>query len=225
MIYISEILLDSMPDELFEQLDFEPNAQFEKIISDLLDHSYCVVPDFLSPRETDALREVLMQKFEDDTFKKAAIGNRFNEQKIKSVRGDFISWIDKDRACEAELNFLSRIDALTAYLNRTCFLGIAQREFHYALYPEGTLYRRHLDVFKNDDRRQLSLICYLNQPDWCLQDGGELILYLPTADGEISKVVHPMPGQLVIFQSQELEHEVKPARRNRLSLTGWLKTR
>lgn len=214
-----------MPDELFEQLDFQPNARFEKIISDLMDYRYSVVPDFLSPPETDALREVLLQKFEDDAFKKAAIGNRFNEQKIKSVRGDFISWIDQGRACEAERHFLSRVDALTSYLNRTCFLGIAQSEFHYAVYPEGTRYKRHLDVFKNDDRRQLSLICYLNEPDWGLQDGGELVLYLPGEEAEISKVVYPLPGQLVILQSREVEHEVRPARRNRLSLTGWLKTR
>lgn len=224
MNYISEILLQSMPDELFEQLDFEPNAQFEKIIADLMDHHYSVVPDFLSPLETDALREALLQKFENDAFKKAAIGNRFNEQKIKSVRGDFISWIDQSVASEAEFKFLKQIDALAAYLNRTCFLGIAHKEFHYAVYPEGTRYKRHLDVFKNDDRRQLSLICYLNEPDWCLQDGGELILYLTGEDGEKTRAVHPLPGRLVIFQSREMEHEVRPARRNRLSLTGWLKT-
>jgi SM-20-related protein len=214
-----------MPDELFEQLDFEPNAQFEKIISDLMEHGYSVTPDFLSHLETNALREVLFQKFKEDAFKKAAIGNRFNEQEIKSVRGDFILWIDQGMACEAELKFLDRIDALTSYLNRTCFLGIVQKEFHYALYPECTRYERHLDVFKNDDRRQLSLICYLNEPDWSHQDGGELILYLPGTDLEISREVYPLPGQLVVFQSREMEHEVMPARRDRLSLTGWLKTR
>ena len=41
----------------------------------------------------------------------------------------------------------------------------------------------------------------------------------------MAEVVYPLPGQLVIFQSREIEHEVRPARRNRLSLTGWLKTR
>ncbi|MEJ2583694.1 MAG: 2OG-Fe(II) oxygenase [Robiginitalea sp.] len=214
-----------MPGELFEQLDFEPNAQFEKIISDVMDHRYSVVPDFLSPLETDSLREVLFQKFNDDAFKKAAIGNRFNEKEITSVRGDFISWIDQGKACGAERTFLSRVDALIAYLNRTCFLGIVQKEFHYAVYPEGSRYRRHLDVFRNDDRRLLSLICYLNERDWRVQDGGELILYLPGVGEETEKVAHPMPGQLVILQSQEVEHEVRPALRNRMSLTGWLKTR
>lgn len=214
-----------MSEGLFEQLDFEPNARFEKIISDLMDHGYSVDPDFLSQAETDALRSVLLQRFEEDAFKKAAIGNRFNEVKMRSVRGDFISWIDFPLAEGPEARFGSRIDALIAYLNRTCFLGIAGKEFHYAIYPEGTRYQRHLDVFKNDDRRQLSLVCYLNEPDWVREDGGELILYLPVPGGEIEKVVPPLAGQLVIFQSRELEHEVRPASRRRMSLTGWLKTR
>ena len=214
-----------MPDELFGQLDFEPNTQFEKIISDIMDHRYSVVPDFLSPSHTDSLREVLLQKFYDNAFKQAAIGNRFNEHHIKAVRGDFISWIDQAKAFGVELEFLSRIDALIAYLNRTCFLGIVRKEFHYALYPMGARYRRHLDVFRNDDRRELSLICYLNEWDWQRPDGGELVLYLPGRDDEKVKVIHPMPGQLVLFLSREIEHEVKPAVRNRMSLTGWLRTR
>mgnify|MGYP000031217709 CR=1 FL=1 len=214
-----------MPDELFGQLDFEPNTQFEKIISDVLDHRYSVVPDFLSPSQTDSLREVLLQKFNEEAFKQAAVGNRFNEHRVRAVRGDFISWIDPSKASEVELEFLSGIDALIAYLNRTCFLGIVQKEFHYALYPRGARYRRHMDVFRNDDRRELSLICYLNERDWDIRDGGELVLYLPGNANEKMKVVHPLPGQLVLFLSREIEHEVKPALRNRMSLTGWLKTR
>ncbi len=214
-----------MSGELFEQLDFEPNAQFEKIISDLMDHRYSVVPDFLLPAETHSLRNALLKKFDDDAFRKAAIGNRFNEHEIASVRGDFISWIDPATADEAERTFLTRIDGLISYLNRTCFLGIAQKEFHYAVYPPGTRYKRHLDVFKNDDRRLLSLICYLNDPEWEVRDGGELVLYLPGEAGETETVVYPMPGQLVVLQSQEVEHEVRPSRRDRMSLTGWLKTR
>ena len=35
----------------------------------------------------------------------------------------------------------------------------------------------------------------------------------------------PMKGRVVIFESQVLEHEVKPVKKERLSITGWLKTR
>jgi SM-20-related protein len=213
-----------MTDGLFEQLDFEPNALFEKIIAGLMETHYCQLPDFLSPGETAALRKTLLQKYQADQFKKAAIGNRFSEQVQREVRGDFIFWIDREAASPAETRFLEKVDHLVAYLNRTCFLGIARSEFHYALYPPGSYYQRHLDVFQNDDRRKLSLVCYLNEADWRPEDGGALVLYPGAEQGEEEVVITPTSGRLVIFESQVLEHEVKPAGRQRLSLTGWLKT-
>ncbi|HPF98349.1 MAG TPA: 2OG-Fe(II) oxygenase, partial [Mangrovimonas sp.] len=112
------------------------------------------------------------------------------------------------------------------YLNKTCFLGILQKEFHYALYPKGTFYKRHLDTFQNDDRRKLSFVFYLNDETWKPENGGELVLYLQENTHEVPKMVYPMPGRVVIFESQELEHEVKPVLESqRLSITGWLKTR
>jgi len=37
--------------------------------------------------------------------------------------------------------------------------------------------------------------------------------------------IYPFPGRVVVFESQILEHEVKPVKTMRLSITGWLKTR
>ena len=36
--------------------------------------------------------------------------------------------------------------------------------------------------------------------------------------------IDPLKGRVVIFESQILEHEVKPVHRKRFSITGWLKT-
>ena len=45
-------------------------------------------------------------------------------------------------------------------------------------------------------------------------------------DGEeVPKTIYPFPGRMVVFESQVLEHEVKPVKTERLSITGWLKTR
>ncbi|HKL35526.1 MAG TPA: 2OG-Fe(II) oxygenase, partial [Salegentibacter sp.] len=96
---------------------------------------------------------------------------------------------------------------------------------HYALYPEGTFYQRHLDTFQNDGRRKLSMVCYLNEEDWKPENGGELVIYSEENGFEVSKAIYPMPGRVVIFESQVLEHEVKPVKTARLSITGWLKTR
>jgi SM-20-related protein len=103
-------------------------------------------------------------------------------------------------------------------------LGIREKEFHYAVYPEGTFYKRHLDTFQNDDRRKLSMVCYLNVEDWNPSFGGALALYQPTDEGEETKLIYPLQGRMVIFESQVLEHEVLPVFQPRFSITGWLKT-
>ena len=195
--------------------------KYEKVIQDLLQQQYSIVDDFFSVDEVENLRDSLLKKYEEDEFKKAAIGNQFNEQIIKTIRGDFISWIDESQKNEAEAVFFDKIEHFTNYLNRTCFLGIQEREFHYALYPIGTFYKRHLDTFQNDDSRKLSIVCYLNEEDWTEDFGGELAIY--KEDETIN--VFPLKGRMVVFESQILEHEVKPVRRERLSITGWLKTR
>ncbi|WP_445456612.1 2OG-Fe(II) oxygenase [Flavobacterium sp. HNIBRBA15423] len=194
---------------------------YEKVIQDLLKQQYSVVDHFFSMEEVENLRNSLLQKHDENEFKKAAIGNQFNEQIIKTIRGDFISWIDETQKNEQESVFFDKIEHFTNYLNRTCFLGIQEREFHYALYPIGTFYKRHLDTFQNDDSRKLSIVCYLNSEDWQEEYGGELTIYKE----EETINIFPLKGRMVVFESQILEHEVKPVQRERLSITGWLKTR
>ena len=201
------------------------NSVYEKIISDLLEQQYSIVEDFFSLAEVEELRNSLLNKYEEDNFKKAAIGNRTNEIVARSIRGDFILWLNEAEAAEAEKAFFRKINDFVQYLNRTCFMGILHKEFHYALYPEGTFYKRHLDTFQNDDRRKLSMVCYLNEQDWQPEYGGELVIYTNEDGKEVEKKIYPFPGRMVIFESQVLEHEVKPVKTERLSITGWLKTR
>lgn len=211
--------------ELFEQIEFRENPLYEQIIEDILEKKYSIIDGFFDPEEVQILRKTLLDKYEEDNFKKAAIGNRTNEVIARSIRGDFIHWINEAEAGEAEKVYFNKINSLVDYLNRTCFMGILTKEFHYAVYPEGTFYKRHLDTFQNDGRRKLSMVCYLNDENWKPENGGELAIYLPEGEGEKQVDVYPLPGRVVIFESQELEHEVKPVKVPRLSITGWLKTR
>jgi len=202
----------------------ETNPLYESIIDDLISQKYAVVDHFFTNEEVSALRKNLLAKYEDDAFKKAAIGNVFQEQIVKSIRGDYIYWLDEQENALVERVFFQKINDLVQYLNRTCFLGIREKEFHYAVYPEGTFYKRHLDTFQNDDRRKLSMVCYLNVEDWNPNFGGALALYQPTEHGEETKLIYPLQGRMVIFESQILEHEVLPVFQPRFSITGWLKT-
>ena len=212
-----------MKEELFEQLDFTVNQQYEQIIDDLLNKQYSIVDDFFETEEILKLRNSLLYKYEEDKFKKSAIGNRTNELIEKAIRGDFILWMNEAEAGENEKIFFNKINNLIEYLNRTCFMGILHKEFHYAVYPKGTFYKRHLDTFQNDSRRKLSIVSYLNDENWLKTNGGELVIY--KEDGS-EEVIYPLPGRVVIFESQILEHEVKEVKNSeRLSITGWLKTR
>ena len=205
--------------------EFEMNPLYEQVIDGLMEQKYCVVDNFFSPEEVRALRQSLLVKYEEDSFKKSAIGNLANEKVLDAVRGDFILWLDEDNPDDAEKEFFNKIKDFVDYLNRTCFMGIANKEFHYAVYPEGTFYKRHLDTFQNDSRRKLSMVCYLNDEEWKPEYGGELIIYFTGNSGESSIDIYPVQGRMVIFESQVLEHEVKPVNQKRLSITGWLKTR
>ena len=202
------------------------NPIYEKIINDLLNQKYSISDFFFSEQETKQLRESIIQQDNNQDFHQAAVGNAQNEQIVKSVRGDKIRWIDESQQTETEEIFFSKINHFIDYLNQTCYMGIDESEFHYAVYPEGTFYQKHIDAFKNDDRRTLSIVLYLNDEEWKDGFGGQLALYLPKDDGTENELnVLPLAGRLAVFDSKTIPHEVKKVNRPRYSITGWLKTR
>jgi len=211
--------------EIYSQLDFEPHPLYESIIADLMRKDYSVIDHFFDTQTVTLLRDSLLNHFEEDRFKKAGIGNKTNQLVAAGIRGDYILWIDERIQTQIELVFFRQIYQFIKYLNRTCFLGILHHEFHYALYPPGTGYKRHLDTFQNDDKRKLSIAFYLNESDWKASDGGALAMYINKKNG-LEEVITILPeaGRMVIFESQKIPHEVLLAQRNRLSITGWLKT-
>ena len=206
--------------------DFNLNPTYEQIIDDIMNQKFCISDNFFTQEETSALRNHAIHQNSSEDFHEAAIGNATNEKIIKSIRGDKIRWIDEANPNEVEEMFFAKVNDFVQYLNRTCYMGIEEKEFHYAIYPEGTFYQRHVDAFKNDDRRTLSMVFYLNDEDWKDEFGGQLALYLPKEDGtEETLNVLPVAGRLAIFDSKTIPHEVLPVKQPRYSITGWLKTR
>ena len=88
----------------------QENPQYEAIISDLLEQQYSIIEDFFDLSEVEELRTSLLQKYEEDNFKKAAIGNRTNEVIAKSIRGDFIMWLNEAEGNLAEKTFFRKIN-------------------------------------------------------------------------------------------------------------------
>ena len=108
-------------------------------------------------------------------------------------------------------------------LNRRCFFGLKSFEGHFARYPVGSFYKRHLDQFHAVPHRIVTVILYLND-SWTEADGGQLRMYFPQEDGsERVEDVLPLGGRLVVFLSEEIPHEVLPTHKERISITGWLR--
>ena len=193
------------------------NSVFDSVADGLADHGYAVIDQFLSQQEVEAILQI--EEFQSDGtgFKKAGIGNSKSLQIQEGIRGDYIQWLDKKNSPTSVQQYLNRLDELILFLNQALFLSLKDFEVHMTVYPAGSFYKRHLDQFKQEDHRKLSVICYLNN-NWKEEHGGQLRMYLP----DRSQDLLPTAGRLVIFRSDQIEHEVLPATRSRLSITGWI---
>ena len=121
----------------------------------------------------------------------------------------------------AETAAFALFEELRNACNRALTLGLFEFESHYALFPPGACYTRHRDRFRDDDARVLSCVLYLND-GWKPSDEGALRLHLDNGD---RLDVAPVGGTLVAFLSEAFDHEVLPARRPRIALTGWFRRR
>jgi SM-20-related protein len=195
----------------------ELTSQLNKLADQIAENGFAVIDDFLSNEEIDSILALQGYKNGLLQFKKAGIGKNQDKQINEAIRGDYIQWIDPNNAEPPLLTYLGRLKQVIAFVNQSLFLSLKDCEVHQTIYPIGSFYKRHLDQFKKDDHRKLSVICYLNK-DWKEADGGQLRMFI----GHESKDVLPIAGRLVCFRSDLLEHEVLPATRERLSLTGWL---
>jgi SM-20-related protein len=190
---------------------------FAQIADGLAEAGFAVVDNFLTTSEVDAILDLDVFRQGVVNFKKAGIGKESQLQINESVRGDYIRWIDKNAAPQAVKVYIDRLRSLGEYLNQNLYLSLKDSEVHFTIYPAGSFYKRHIDQFKKDDHRKLSVICYLNKK-WLESHGGQLRMYLK--EGGVEYL--PLAGRLVCFRSDQIEHEVLPSTRERLSLTGWM---
>ena len=194
------------------------NEQFDLLIDSYLSDYVGIAPAFLSQKLSAGLQQNIMQLQKDELMTAAGIGNEEIKDAKQQMRSDKIYWMDKKHGNAFENEFLQHAEDFIERLNSTCYAGINASEFHYAVYEEGSFYKRHKDQFKNNDHRKFSLITYLND-NWQDEDGGQLQVYR----GDTMQQIQPHAQTAVLFKSNETEHEVIKANRSRMSITGWLK--
>ena len=192
--------------------------QFDILINSFIDNKVGITNNFLSENLSGNLQQNIQQLQQEGKMKFAGIGNDAIADTTQQIRGDKIYWMDKKNSNTIEQEFLTRVEDFIGHLNNTCYTGINDYEFHYAVYAQGSAYKKHKDQFKTDNNRKFSLICYLND-DWVAADGGQLVVY---QNGE-AQTISPNAQKAVFFKSDEMAHEVLLANKPRMSITGWLK--
>ena len=198
--------------------------RFDRVSDSIGSEGWLVLPDFVGQETIAELRDECRQLAATGMFREAAVGDNSNPKIRPDIRGDEILWLDAPKGHDGRRRTLARFEELRLALNRELQLGLFEFECHFSRYPPGAFYRKHLDQFRSDARRRLSCVLYLNE-DWAREDGGELRLHLGAGETETFEDVLPVGGTLVIFLSARFAHEVLPAKRERLSLAGWFKTR
>ena len=191
---------------------------FDLLIDSYLDKKVGIDAGFLNKNLSTGLQQNIRQLQKDEAMTAGGIGNDEIKNTQQAIRSDKIYWLDKSHDNVYEQEFLTLVEGLIDHLNSTCYTGINAYEFHYAVYEEGSYYKRHTDQFKNDGNREYSFINYLNE-DWLEEDGGQLLLY---QNEEVQKIL-PHSQTAVFFRSDEMEHEVATSNRRRMSISGWLK--
>lgn len=197
------------------------DAPIARVCAAIAAETSAVVPNFLPAPVIAALAAQARRRDAAGEFRGARIGRGRDCSQRSDIRGDRTLWLDEQAPARAERPLWHALERLRLALNETVFLGLFAFEGHYALYPPGAVYRRHRDRFRDDDARVLSCVLYLNR-EWTAADGGALRIYLP---GNDARDVLPLGGTLVCFLADQYEHEVLPATRERLAVSGWFRRR
>lgn len=183
------------------------------------------VPGCLGEADSLRLRSECEEASDRGDFKRAGVGRGLDLHVREEIRGDHVMWLQTDSASVEQAIYLAKLERLRLALNQRFFLGLFEYEGHFAIYPEGAFYKAHLDRHAGTTDRIVTTILYLN-PNWQPGDGGELKLWT-TQEGKAGAfiLIEPRMGTLVCFMAGDFWHEVLPAKKRRMSITGWFRQR
>ncbi|KEO74590.1 2OG-Fe(II) oxygenase [Anditalea andensis] len=192
------------------------------MVQEVYQNGYAVLDNFI----TENFRKLLLDEQQDllrhGQFRHAGIGKGDAFSIRPEIRSDKVMWMDSFNLTPLQNQYWAMIDQVRTSINQRCFLGLRSFEAHFAMYPPGSFYLRHLDQFHQVKYRVVTIILYLND-SWTPEDGGALRMYLPSSEGEEILDIYPEGGKLVVFLSAEIPHEVMTTYKERISITGWLR--
>ncbi|MDV6317590.1 2OG-Fe(II) oxygenase [Chromohalobacter sp. HP20-39] len=200
--------------------DYLDMAALPRLLDALVTQGWFVGERFIDTALCHTLQAELQTLKARSHLDEAGIGRGQAHRIKRDVRGDAIHWLDRES--RAQRQYLTVMTFLQQAINRELYLGLFEFEAHFALYPPGAFYKKHLDSFRGRSNRIISTVLYLN-PAWTTTHGGEMALFDPDApEREIARI-HPELGTFVCFLADRIPHEVLPTQAPRASIAGWFR--
>lgn len=197
----------------------------EEFLNSLERAGWAVQPMSLDAGASHNLKTECSTLHAEGAFRRAGVGRGESLQIREDIRGDEVMWIDPGETSTHQAAYLAKLEILRLALNRRFFLGLFDYEGHFAIYPVGAFYKAHLDRHAGTRDRIVTVILYLNE-NWKPGDGGELKIWTtPEGRDGSFEIIEPRMGTMVCFMAEDFWHEVIPATRQRMSITGWFRQR
>lgn len=204
---------------LFNSPVFKTNA-LPHLVDALVEQGWFIGEGFLDIDLCHELHQELTMMAQREALTAAGIGRGGEHQLRRDIRGDAIHWLDRESL--AQRRYLEAMSELQRELNQALYLGLFEYEAHFAHYPPGAFYAKHLDSFRGRANRVVSTVGYLN-PDWPADGGGEMALFAADEPEREVARVRPEAGNFTCFLSESVPHEVLPTRLPRASIAGWFR--
>lgn len=197
----------------------------EQIAQELYQNGWSITDKYISENFRKELLEEQQDLMYHGQFRHAGVGKGESFSIQPEIRSDKVMWMDEGQLTLLQQVYWNSLESLRLAINQHCYLGLRSFEAHFAMYPPGSFYLRHLDQFQSVSYRKVTVILYLNE-QWEASDEGTLRMYFTAENGvETYRDVLPVGGRLVTFLSGEIPHEVLPTKKERISITGWFKDR
>lgn len=205
--------------------DTSLDARYARLLDDVMRQGWAVQQDFLPAQDTALLRAECDIRWRGGDFRHAGVGRGAELTIRPEVRSDHVHWLDPTIPdTPQQQHYFAVMEGLRQAINRHLYLGLFEFEAFFAVYPPGKFYQKHLDRFRGSEERTFTAVFYLND-NWKEEEGGQLRLYLDEAGNGPYVDVLPRAGTLAVFITEGRWHEVLPATRERMSLTGFFRTR
>ncbi|MGZ3791579.1 MAG: 2OG-Fe(II) oxygenase [Bdellovibrio sp.] len=194
----------------------------EKLFDDLALHNWASCDDIFHKSFSLALADECQTLHEQGAFNKAFIGYGQTKTVHSEIRGDYTYWLEESTSSALQRTLLVQLQTVMQNLNKNFYLNLKRFETHFAVYPAGSGYDKHVDNHRGSGARKITFLLYLNE-NWQKGHGGELSIFQPDQENVLMTQIEPKLGTFVLFRSDLFPHQVEKSLHKRMSITGWLR--